>query len=193
MEINWILVIVCFLVNTCCLSGQFGLQYLDLSHQKIQRRGTLIPGTNQCFLYMQDFATNSWGDLLGLSLIQTGFAHLWVTGCLSLLEWTELVLVATITSGIFLYVCLQTHHKPDSGFPEIGKISSSGKWHIPYFGINAGIAAVDIHLLFGPLRGSAMWLSLAGGAIYVVAIACDIAHGNFASLQPANATPSRDQ
>lgn len=184
MEINWYIAIAWFLVNAGCLYVQYQLQYLDLANGRIQKHDSVIPGTTQRFLYMQDFATNSWGDLFGLSLVQVGFIHLCLARHVTLVYWIELGFIAILSMYLFRHMCLGSQHKPDSGFPKTGEISSSGMWHLPYFGINAGIAVVDTTMILtGPLRGPVMWLSLAGGAIYIAAIIYDVARGNFAQLQ----------
>jgi hypothetical protein len=140
-----------------------------------------IAETKQKFLYMEDFITMTCGDSLGVPLIWVGYCHL-VTHDLANLWWA---LPVTVLSALgFLKMCLSKNHKPDYGFPAIGKISWAGILHLFYFGAGAGASALCVWNLFsGGLRGPVMWMALAGGAFYVACFAIDVKLGNFDPLK----------
>lgn len=188
MEFSWLIFVVVCLTNALCMGAMLVAQALD---KNLPPRRSVIPGTRwtekdeegnskehwQEFLYIQDFWTMTWGDGIGVLLIANAFVHLVVKDITNL--WWGLPIV--VVSGLgFLKMCLGKDHKPDYGFPDIGKVSFAGILHLFYFG--AGIAASVMcvwNLITGDLRGPVMWVALAGGAFYIGCFVLEIKSGNF--------------
>ncbi len=146
-------------------------------------RHSLIPGTNQKFLYIQDFWTMTWGDLYGVPLFVNAFVHLVKREIIYL--WWAIPIGAVVTLG-FLVMCLGKNHKPDYGFPATGKISLAGKLHLFYFGMGWGAGLVALWSLFvtgdSPLDIIA-WVGLAGAGFYLACFGAEFASGNFDQLK----------
>ena len=123
MDFSWrILVWV-----TVCNLGYYILGYVaQVMDHKLPPRHSIIPGTDQKFLYMQDLWRTGLADLIGVTLIYTAFFHLVWNGKLNVLHWSAFALLAIISSSIFLWICLGENHKPDVGFPTTGVISMNG-------------------------------------------------------------------
>ena len=150
-------------------------------------RGSLIPGTCQKFLHLQDFYTMVWGDLFGVPLIAAVFFRLVTTGQVTAWQWVAFWGLAIVSPAIFLKMCLAENHKPDWGFPEAGKISLGGILHLPYFGAGIAMAALCLwHLATGNLYGTTLWVGLTGGGIYLSCFAADIISGNFDPIKRVN-------
>lgn len=156
-------------------------QKFDQGFWPLPARGSIIPGTNQRFIYAQDFWVMTWGDMLALSLVAVAFGQLAAMGAISLNQYCVLVIIASIDAVLFAKMCLASSHKPDQGYPKPGQISFNGLLHLPYHGLFVGISVVTLyHLLWtGMLRGIPMWIGLAGAAIYIAAFIADIKAGNF--------------
>ena len=198
MEFSWLIFVSVAVFNFLCIGAILVAQALDKS---LPPRNSAIPGTRQDpddpksppqkFLYIQDFWTMTWGDGIGVLLIVNAFVHLAVKDITNL--WWGLPIV--LISGLgFLKMCLGKGHKPDYGFPDIGKVSLAGILHLFYFG--AGIAASVIcvwNLITGDLRGPVMWVSLAGGAFYIICFVLEVRSGNFDPLQKSEEQKWRDQ
>ncbi len=181
MGISLVVLVVVFVVNLAYMELIRGSQALDTS---LPTRRSIIPGTNQKFIYVQDFWTMTWGDGLGASLIATAFVHLVMSGYVDFRQWIVFVAIAGISSLIFLKLCLGKDHKPDYGFPEIGEISTAGILHLPYFGVGIAVSALCVwHILAGNMQDPFMWVGLTGGAIYITCFVADIQSGNFDPLK----------
>ena len=181
MEISWVVVFVVFILNLACMGAMYLAQVMD---PNLPPRHSTIPGTNQRFIYVQDFWTMTWGDGLGVSLITSGFMHLVVNGRIDLWQWPAFVALAIVSASIFANMCLGKEHKPDMCFPDIGKISWICIVHLPYFGVAIAISIFSIcHLFTGQLRGPAMWVGLSGGAVYITCFILEIRSGNFDPLK----------
>ncbi len=177
MEFSWLIFGSVVVANVLCMGTMLLAQTLDKS---LPARNSIIPGTKQRFLYIQDFWTMTWGDGVGVLLIANAFVHLVVKDTSNLLWGLPILMV----SGLgFLAMCLGKNHKPDYGFPDIGKVSFAGILHLFYFG--AGIAASVMgvwNLITGDLRGPVMWVALVGGAFYIVCFILEMKSGNFDQL-----------
>ncbi len=150
-------------------------------NKSLPSRNSIIPGTNQKFLYVQDFWTMTYGDFLGVPLVVNAFVHL-AADDITNLWWT--LGIGMLSTMMFLKMCLGKNHKPDYGFPGIGKISFAGILHLPYFGFGIGASAMSAwNLIIGELRGPVMWVALAGGAVYVGCFVLEIRSGNFDPLK----------
>lgn len=181
MEFSWSIFLVVCVVNTLCMVLMLLTQSLD---KGLPPRGSLILGTNQKFLYIQDFWTMTYGDLFGVPLIFNAFVHLVVQDIANL--WWGL-LVALVSTLAFLKMCLGKNHKPDYGFPNIGKISLAGIMHLFYFGAGMGAAIMCLWGVF--VTGSLPWLSpvtwvfLGGGVLYIGCFVVEMKSGNFDPLE----------
>ena len=181
MEFSWLVIGVTVAANLACIALMYLSQVLDTS---LSSRHSLIPGTRQKFLYMQDFWTMTFGDMLGVSMIAIAFTHLAVNGYIDLWQWIAFVALSIVSAVIFAQMCLSKDHKPDMGFPDIGKISWLGILHLPYFGVGIAISIICIwNLVTGNLRGPVMWIGLAGGMFYIACFIAEIKSGNFDPLK----------
>jgi hypothetical protein len=70
MEFSWTIAVAVLLVNWFVMGLMFMLQQCD---RNMPERHSIIPGTRQKFLYFQDFWTMTWGDAVGVGLIQIAF------------------------------------------------------------------------------------------------------------------------
>jgi len=173
----WIFVAVC-VANTLYTGILYVAQVLD---KNLPARHSIIPGTNQKFLHMQDLYRTVCGDLFGVPLIINAFVHLVARDAANF--WWGLIF-ALIGSVIFLMICLKKDHKPDLGFPKTGKISLNGMLHLPYFGIGIGASIICLWNLFtGYLYGPVMLIAFMGGVFYLICYVAEIKSGNFALLK----------
>jgi hypothetical protein len=188
MQLQWHLLGIAFSVNTAWIVIMWLAQALDTS---LPPRHSIIPGTTQKFLYMQDLWT-LWGDLIGVPLIATAFAHVVENQHMSLYYWVACGLICVLSIVIFLGICLASNHKPDMGFPDIGTISWNGRLHLPYFGLGIAVAAICLWqwVITGNLRGTPMWLGIIGGIVYLTFFIIEVRSGNFDPLDPIIESPS---
>jgi len=110
--------------------------------------------------------------------------HLVINGHVAIWEWAIAILI-TVTDGYgFMKMCLTQNHKPDQGFPEIGKVSWHGLSHLPYHGAGVAMSFLTIwHIVTGDLRGPVLYVGLVGGVIYIASFIADIKVGNFDPLK----------
>lgn len=178
MELSWLIFALVMAANTLYVGAVMMAQALDKS---LPARHSIISGTNQKFLYVQDFWTMTYGDLFGIPLITNAFVHLAVRDAANLL-W--LLLVAALSAAIFAKICLGKSHKPDYGFPQTGKISFAGILHLFYFGMGIGAVVACLWSLFeGRLTGLVLWLAVLGAAAYAVCFAAELRSGNLDPLK----------
>jgi len=110
--------------------------------------------------------------------------HLAVNGFINSWQVPLLIVVAVVDGLGFWKMCLSKDHKPDQGFPEIGKISRHGLSHLPYHGAGVAMSLLIIwHLAVGNLRGPVLYVALLGGVIYISSFVADIKSGNFDPLK----------
>lgn len=173
--------------NSLYVVFMYWLQAMDKS---LPPRGSYIPGTKQPFLYVQDFHSCTWGDLIGLPLIMNAFVHLVAGGYITnhagwqQIQWAIFVLIVIVDGLGFLLMCLGKGHKPDQGFPEIGKVSWHGLSHLPYHGVGVAMSVFSIyHAVIGNLRGPVLYVALLGAVIYIASFVTDMKVGNFDPLK----------
>ena len=126
----------------------------------------------------------TWGDTIGVWLMNCSFVHLMVNACLNVRHWIVFVVLVVAISIGFTKMCLGKDHKPDYGFPQIGKVSIAGLMHSPYLGV--GVAASIFCLWFvitGILRGPVLYVWLSGLAFYAICFVAEIRSGNFDPLK----------
>lgn len=188
---GWLFVAV-VAANFLCMAIMAVAQELD----HLPPRHSVIPGTNQRFIYMQDFWSMIYGDIIAIPLIANAFMHVAAAGLVSDTEWLVLLVIATVDASGFYLLCVHPNHKPDQGYPEPGKIGWNGIAHLPYHGVGMAMSLLAIfhifhidgvisvlHIFSGDLNGWPLYVGLVGGVIYVAFFILDIRAGNFASLK----------
>lgn len=181
MEFSWTISAEVIAVNLLCIGLMIGTQYVI----KLPPRNSIIPGTNQFFLYWQDFYCQFVGDTLGLVLIQLAFAHIVNQGINYPLPFLITFAVVAATDAVFFtQMCLSDKHKPDYGFPVPGKISLSGRLHSVYHGVNVAIIVAMVY--FGVVGQAPLWTIIVaafGLAIWIGGVIADAKSGNFNPLK----------
>jgi len=180
---NWTTLCFALAVNTVLCLLQFLFQERDKNRGTIAPRHSKIPGTEQKFLYWQDFYTQAYGDLFGLPFVMNCFLVIFP----SLNNWEMLAFaILCILSAIAFFVPrLAKDHKPSWGEPTIGKISSGGYVHSFYFSLLSAMTIVCLWaMVTGKINNDAIILStIVGIGIWTVTCIMDIVSGNFASLK----------
>lgn len=74
MEFSWTICVVAVLANLAWIALMAVTQFVDIARGKLPPRNSLIPGTRQRFLHMQDFWTMTYGDIVGVSFIWVAFS-----------------------------------------------------------------------------------------------------------------------
>jgi len=181
MEFSWMILAVVFGGNLVYLGTMFAAQQLDKS---LPPRHSLIPGTKQKFLYMQDWYTMKYGDVVAVPLIANVFVHLVINGYVNVVQWGIFAILSLILAVTGISMCLTPEHKPDQGFPSAGKASIQGWLHMPYFGVGWSIGTISlINWPLGHIHGPVLWLGLSGGAFYLVCLVAEFKSGNFDPLK----------
>jgi predicted small integral membrane protein len=181
MEFSWTILACVFVANLFWIGVMFLAQQLDRS---LPSRHSIIPGTNQKFLHAQDFWTMTYGDLIAVPFINTAFVHLAFNQRVGIWHWLAFLAIAIIAPAIFVKMCLGKDHKPDQGFPDIGKISWHGILHLPYLGIGVASGMLCLWFIFtGDLRGPVLYAGIGGGVFYICCFLGEIFSGNFDPLK----------
>jgi hypothetical protein len=180
MNWNWQIFLVVILLNTKLCLGQFVAQKIDKKNKRIPQRHSIISGTEQKFLYWEDFYTQTYGDILGLTWIMNTFAHLLVNEKIGWHLWIVFIAVLFTTTIAFLSTHLNHDRKPDWGFPKNGNISLGGISHLSYFSLNSGMATICLlEMLRGELSGILLWTALSGLLIWILSAMADYYAGHF--------------
>lgn len=178
MQFSWLVFVLVVVANAFCIAG---MRLAQASDKGLPQRNSLIPGTRQKFLYIQDFWTMTYGDWFGIPLIVNAYAHLMVRDIYNLWWGLPIMVVGLV---LFARMCLGKTHKPDYGFPDIGKISLAGILHLIYFGVGIAAALMSAWGIWqGTLRGPVKWAAMAGGAFYGLCITLEFGSGNFNPLK----------
>lgn len=181
MNFSWMTLAAVVVVNALYVGFMYLLQVAD---KNLPLRHSIIPGTQQKFLYVQDFYSCTWGDLIAIPLVVNAFVWLTMHGFVRSWQWLIFAIIAVADGSGFLMMCLGDVHKPDQGFPEIGKVSWHGLSHLPYHGVGVAMSVLVIwHTINGNLRGPVMYVALLGGVLYLVTFAADVVSGNFDPLK----------
>jgi len=150
----------------------------------ILSHGFKIPETNQIFLHWQDFYCQKFGCTIGLSITTGMFTNLIMQLHLSFVIVACFILVFLVDIKIFNHICLGKRHKPDWGYPRIGRISIGGRVHLVYHGLNIAMLGLLVFVMIvGNLNGWPMWLTLISLVIYVITNVIDIKKGHFDQLK----------
>lgn len=153
-----------------------------------ESRAGVIPPPGQWngalpFLYFCDWHTATWGDLIGITLIDWSAGYELSSMTPSLWLVTLAMLVGFAGTTAFHMRCLSPRHRPDFGYPKIGRISMTGRAHTLYLFAQSSLSALMLLLLgTGELRGTTLAVGLAGGAVYVASFLCDCYTGRFSLL-----------
>jgi len=178
MEFSWSILGLVLFGNTLFCAITIFAQDME---RNLPVRHSLIPGTRQKFLYLQDFWTMTLGDWIAIPLIFNAFVHLAVKD-ISNFWWSTPFMVISATA--FFKMCMGKNHKPDYGFPDIGIISTAGILHLFYFGVAVGGSVICIwNLCIGELSGPVMWTALAGAIFYIGCFVLEVRSGNFDPLK----------
>jgi len=170
-----------YLIAVFCNLFWLLLMFLAQQFDKnLPERHSTIPGTSQKFLYMQDFWITMVGDALGVSFIWAAFLHLAVYH-FAIRHWIIFSFLAVFFMAGFAIMCLAKDHKPDVGYPNIGKISWNGILHLPYFGVRASATVFCVWLIAFP--GRILFLFLMGAVIYFVFFCLEVKSGNFDQIK----------
>jgi len=162
------------------------LRISQSANPNLPERGSDIPGTIQPFLYVQDYWTMTWGNLIGLTLVDASFFRMLATGLVSGVEWIVLVAVAIVCALVFGKMNSRDEYKNDYAFPRPGEASGSAVVMLINFGVHVAIALLVVWNLFAhSLAGTpVMWFAAIGAVIYAACFAIDAMSGNFDPKRP---------
>lgn len=182
IEFSWMALIVACVVNWTWIAIMYGAQQCDLN---MPARHSIIPGTRQRFIHMQDFWTCSWGDCLPLCLILNAFVTLAMADKITVWQWLSLGIMSVILGIGFLVMCLGKDHKPDQGYPAPGKVSLHGYLHLPHFGVSVSMVVLTVwHIIIGNFRGGpVLYLFIVGAVLWAITFVLDVKSGNFDPLK----------
>jgi hypothetical protein len=156
--------------------GLIGVQYGEFRMGRIpHKRSWSRTCPKEYFLYLEDWNTGSWGDVVGLSCMAYAF------GAQSEWSWNTLLIAGFI--GLLSTLVLHTFWKmglPNSGYPYSGKLSLSGKLHLLYTWAQTSIAlALLIVFWNGALIVPSMVAISVGAIVYGSSFLCDFLQGKF--------------
>lgn len=183
MELRWSISLAAILFSSAFCVAMYLFQQWDRYRELMPVRGSDIEGTDQKFLYWQDFYCQRYGSL-GIVLIWIGFAHFAFFYPFSWPEWIACLMLAVTDGVCFTALCLRPAHKPDYGFPEAQKISKAGVIHSIYHGLTVAVIASMV------VRGFLLeeWRNIffvflgLGIVLYFFSIRKDFRLGHFRSL-----------
>ncbi|HCC59730.1 MAG: hypothetical protein A2402_02665 [Candidatus Staskawiczbacteria bacterium RIFOXYC1_FULL_37_43] len=176
MKFSWTFYTIAVAGNLFWIMLMFLAEFFD---KTLPEQNSIIPNTNQKFLYMKDFWTFSWGDPVGVSLIWAAFLHVAVYR-FELRHWSVFCVLSIFFMADFAMIGLAKEHKPNTRYPCAGKLSWNGILRLPYSGITASASVFCVWLLPNP--GIATLLFVSGGAFYLVCFLSDINSGNLESF-----------
>ena len=182
MAFSWHILIFVYVVNSAWIGAMYLAQYLD---KRIPKRGSIISGTNQTYIHMQDWHTILWGDTIALPLVMNAFAQVAINGSVSVRQWVFLIIASnSICTIFFQFAILRPTHRPTYVVYDIGKVSWPGLVHMPYFSIYLAISMLVVwNTITGNVQGMTMYLGGIGGVVYSASWIIDTIRGNFAPLQ----------
>ena len=177
MKFSWTFYTIAVAGNLFWIMLMFLAEFFD---KTLPEQNSIIPNTNQKFLYMKDFWTFSWGDPVGVSLIWAAFLHI-VIYRFEIRHWLVFCVLSVFFMIGFAAACLAKDHRPNMRYPDTGKISWNGILHLPYFGLGAAASIFCIWLIAFP--GVVLLLFLFGVAFYLVCFYLEIQSGNLEPLR----------
>lgn len=171
--ISWLFV----LVNILFWLGIILLQQWEFRTGRILERKKWNPTRpDESFLYLQDWYTGNFGDLLGLSCL------VWAFGA-NRAHWSGEFFVVAFTVGLVVTILLHFLWKsvrPNSGYPAQGEISLSGRVHLFYALIHITIAlSLFFDIFIGAVTTSTLIATVCGVIFYGISLLCDVHGGKF--------------
>ena len=167
-----IFLLASFSFNVVFWSIQYAVQQWEL-------RTSRIPQRSKEFLHLQDLLIITWGDNVGLSLIDGSLVFVVLKFGIPPCSWIAFAgATATLITFLFYRLCKSPAHMPDSGCLEFGRISVWGKIHIPYFALQTWlILAGTWYFVFSwtPI----LFITIAGGIFYGLMYFLDIKKGKY--------------
>ena len=132
----------------------------------------------RAFLYFQDWSMATWGDLIGLSLVDFVLGSAYTTSAFQIKFVTVSLIIGAVVTLLYHRERLMPRHKPDSGYPAPGRVSLFGRVHLVYFFIQSSICAAMIGLVLnGTLHGTPLLIAIVGGIIYAASYIADSRSG----------------
>lgn len=181
--------VVAVLGNILFVGCMWSIQSWESRNGRIDQRVRHDPRNPlDSFLYLQDFWTNTWGDILGLSLVDYAVTFLIQdTWPLDSFGIAACIGVGAIATAVFLVACLGKRHKPDAGYSKTGKVSLAARMHLLYFAVQVAVSAIGLWIIGLMLLGWIPWtlgafLGMGGGAVFILTFVLDVRTGRFASL-----------
>ncbi len=165
------------LLNIALWSLVLGVQVIESKLEKIPSRRKW--SDSRPFPYFQDWHMATWGDWVGLSLID------YVAGYVLMSNFTLSIAAYAlgfgfVASTIFHFRCLYARHRPDAGYPIHGHASLHGYAHLIYFFVQSSICGFLIVLLLqNMLLGYLLATALIGAVVYVASFSSDWYAGHF--------------
>ena len=186
MELSWQILTASEIVSLFWLAAMFLAQQLD---EGLPPRHSIVKDSDgQKFLYMQDWYTVKYGDIVAVPLIVNAFLHLATNGEIGFWQWIGFTALAITLTTMGFLSCLDPDHRDDQGFRD-GLITAQGALHMPYFGVGWSMGIFSLlNLLLGKLTGPVMWLGIFGGVFYFICLVVEFKSGNFDSLKKKELT-----
>lgn len=179
MQFNWRILVAVFVVNSIFMV------LMNASHLlgQLPPRRSLIPETEQKFLYFWDFWVMVPGDVICVPLIVNVFVHLVFEEKLTFRDWVFALILACSWAWIFILLLTGPNHKMDFNNHLSGELNISGWVHLVYFSLGWAMGWVCLtHLVEGNISGPVMYFGVAGTIVYFFCQAMDHITGNFAPL-----------
>jgi len=165
--ILWDIFFIMFLFNSVICIIQFVLQQMDSINGRIPLRHSLAPAGRK-FLYLQDFYTQTYGNLIGGALIVNAFTHLVIRDQILNTEWYLFAFII----ALFTYLHLTKNCVERKSYRALIKLI--------YSSFMAGMSVVVfIHMVNGQIYGILLWITILGGLIYLVSYILDIIAGHY--------------
>ena len=178
------------LLGLLCVATNLTFWFFITAVEQFEYRHGWIPKqrawtSEKPFPYLANWHTGSWGDLIGLSLIDFSVGlYLSTYPSLSFHEIALIIVIGSLATNVFRVHNLVPDHRPDSGIPKPGTFSWSGKVHLLYFLLQVSLGLYVFELiLMHTLNGYALCIALIGGMIYVASAVADWYAGRFKPLQ----------
>ena len=173
------------LFNLFLWTSMFLVQMWESKAGKIQKK-------SKDFFYMESFHSHGWGDVFGITLMDAGATVVIVHGWNLEMAGSSIVCFLFGLGAAVAYValCFREGHKPDAGYPEVGKISLQGVVHLMYIAFQVFLGSLGVYIFaFSALKSGAFQevlgyaiLSVVGFLIWAVAVGFDVKQGHFAPL-----------
>ena len=154
---------------------QLGLYRWERNKGYVVPQGADSPQTRK-FLAPQDYYAGSWGDSIGLTMMNIGVGGVLFEE-LQLVFWMAIppVLGVAMSTGYYNY-CRATN-KNDWTFTR-GKITRAGAVHLVYIFCEVSVGAIGVGFLASGRFDTFIIVALAGGLFYLLTFILDVRAGN---------------